>query len=153
MAHPPPQALRAQWIRLTGQTLAACWLVQGLLAAMITHALPIPQRPLVIDRGACSAAQWRDLLRRYSSLHLQDRLGQQRFSPVIQANALGERLTPHPPAPRQLATVALVGVQAGSRLAVLRDRYPSALLLSCSTDPSLSAPAGTPSRAAPGAAR
>jgi hypothetical protein len=131
MAPSPPPALGIRLGRLTGQTLVTCWLAQGLWAAMVSLWLPIPVRPLLIDRSACDGAQWHHLLRRYADLHLQDQLGQQRFSPVIEVSVLGERLTPRLPPPRRLARVALVGVRAGPRLAALRDRYPSALLLAC----------------------
>lgn len=122
--------------RLTLQTLASCWLAQALLAAFLHHWLPIPVRPLVVDRGGCTAARWADLLRHYSALHRQDRLGQQRFSPVIQVSVFGERRTARPPAPDQLGGEPVVGVREEGRLAEVRRRHPSALELSCPTGPS-----------------
>ncbi|MFN9547522.1 MAG: hypothetical protein ACK6AD_10730 [Cyanobacteriota bacterium] len=117
--------------RLTGQTLAACWLAQALLAVLFTQALPIPARPLVLDRGACGAVEWQELVRRYRELLLQQRLGLRRFTPVIETSVFGERVTLDPPRPELLASAVPVGVRQGARLAALRDRYPSALVLSC----------------------
>jgi hypothetical protein len=128
--------LEGELRRLTLQTLAACWLGQALLAALFSQWLPIPVRPLVIDRGGCGGAQWRQLLQRYSRLHLQDRLGRERFSPVVEASVFGERLSARPPDPRQLAAAPLVGVRAASRLTALRSRHPNALVLSCPGDDS-----------------
>lgn len=139
MAPSPPAALEADLRRLTLQTLPVCWLVQASLGALIGFALPIPVRPLLIDRSACGAGQWQALLGRYGALYWQDQLGQQRFSPVIQVSVLGERLSPRLPAPHRLASASPLGVREGVRLAALRERYPSALVLSCQT-PDLTPP-------------
>jgi hypothetical protein len=133
MATSSRAALAADLRRLSLQTLAVCWLTQGLLAALIAQGLPIPVRPLVVDRGACTPGQWRELLRRYGHLHVQDRLGLRRFRPVIQTSVFGERLSPHPPAPEELAAARPVGVREEGRLAALADRYPAALVLSCAS--------------------
>lgn len=131
MAPSPRLALEADLRRLTLQTLAAGWLGQLLLAGLFSLWLPIPVRSLLIDRGACGPSQWQALLRRYADLHRADGLGQQRFSPVIQLSVFGERVTPRPPAPPRLALATPVGVRERARLSALRDRYPSALVLSC----------------------
>jgi hypothetical protein len=145
MAPSSPPALEADLRRLTLQTLAACWLAQVLLAGLFHQWLPIPVRPLLMDRGGCGAAQWRDLLRRYGDLHLQDRLGRERYSPVIETSVFGERFSLRPPDPQRLAAAPTVGVRERSRLAVLRDRYPKALVLSCqSTDPLPTATSSSP---------
>ena len=94
-------------------------------------AMPIPARPLVLDRGACGAVEWQELVRRYRELLLQQRLGLRRFTPVIETSVFGERVTLDPPRPELLASAVPVGVRQGARLAALRDRYPSALVLSC----------------------
>lgn len=133
MASPTRAALDADLRRLTLQTLAGCWLTQGLLAALIAWGLPIPVRPLVVDRGACTPRQWDKLLGRYSQLHLQDQLGVRRFRPVIQTSVFGERVSALAPAPDQLAADFPAGVRDGGRLAALLDRHPTALVLSCSS--------------------
>ncbi len=120
----------ALW-RLTLQTLAACWLTQAALAVVVRVALPIPERPLLIDRGGCAPSQWQNLLQRYSALQLQDQLGQQRFRPVIQASVLGARFSEPMPSRERLAASPPVGVRETGQLAGLRGRYPSALVLSC----------------------
>lgn len=131
MAPSPSPALDVDLSRLTLRTLTTCWLAQALLAAAIGLFLPIPVRPLLIDRGPCGQEEWRALLARYSELHLQDRLGQQRFSPVIQVSVFGERETSRPPAPGRLAENSSVGVREGARLMALQARLPGALVLSC----------------------
>lgn len=135
--HSPSRArLESDLRRLTLQTLAACWLTQAALAAVVRLALPIPERPLLIDRGGCATSQWQELLQRYSALQLQHQLGQQRFHPVIQASVFGERIAERLPSRERLAASPPVGVRELRRLAALRARYPSALVLSCSLDSS-----------------
>lgn len=131
MAPSPTPTLDIDLSRLTLRALTTCWLAQALLAAVIGLLLPIPVRPLLIDRGTCGQNEWRALLARYSELHLQDRLGQQRFSPVIQVSVFGERETLRPPAPGRLAGNSSLGVREGARLRALQARLPGALVLSC----------------------
>lgn len=131
MAQSLPPALDAELRRLTLRTLAAGSLGQLLLAALLHQAFPLPVRPLLIDRGGCGLSQWQALLRRYGDLHQHDLLGQHRYSPVVQVSVFGERLTPSPPAPRFLGATPPVGVRDGRRMAALRARYPSALVLAC----------------------
>lgn len=137
MAPSPTPGQDVDLSRLTLRTLATCWLAQALVAATIGLFLPIPVRPLLIDRGPCGQGEWRALLARYSELHRQDQLGQQRFSPVVQVSVFGERETSRPPAPGRLASSSSVGVREKSRLTALQARLPGALVLSCdSSDPS-----------------
>ena len=135
MAPSSRSLLAADLLRLTLQTLATCWLAQVLLAALISQWLPIPVRPLVVDRGACTETQWQELLHRYRGLALQERLGQRRFSPVIQVSVFGERLSARLPGLDPLAAAPPVGVREEAKLSALRKRYPSALVLSCSNAP------------------
>jgi hypothetical protein len=122
--------------RLTPQTLAACWLTQAALAVVVRVALPIPERPLLIERGACATSQWQDLLQRYSALRLQDQLGRQRFRPVIQASVFGTRISDRMPSRERLEASPPVGAREPRRLRALRERYPSVLVLSCPLDSS-----------------
>jgi hypothetical protein len=135
MAPSSRSLLTADLHRLTLQTLATCWLAQALLAALISQWLPIPVRPLVVDRGACTEARWQELLHRYSGLALQERLGQRRFSPVIQVSVFGEQFSARLPGLDAFSAVPPVGVREEARLSALRERYPSALVLSCSNAP------------------
>jgi len=136
MVSPSRARLDSELWRLTLQTLAACWLTQAALAVVVRVALPIPERPLLIDRGACAPSQWQELLQRYSALQLQDQLGQQRFRPVIQASVLSARVSNPMPSREQVAASPPVGVRETRQLAALRDSYRSALVLSCPLDSS-----------------
>jgi hypothetical protein len=131
MVPPSHSVLEADLRRLTLQTLAGCWLLQALLAVVCHHWLPIPVRPLVIDRGDCGDAAWRALLERYGELHLRHQLGWERFSPVIETSVFGVRLSGRPPDPQELAAIPPVGVRATARLGALRARHPDAVVLSC----------------------
>ncbi|MEB3156499.1 MAG: hypothetical protein VKO26_03575 [Cyanobacteriota bacterium] len=90
----------------------------------------------MIERGACAASQWRDLLHRYSALQRQDQLGRQRFRPVIQASVFRTRVSDRMPSRERLAASPPVGVREPRQLTALRERYPSAPVLSCPLDSS-----------------
>ncbi|MFN7677329.1 MAG: hypothetical protein ACK5QW_01880 [Cyanobacteriota bacterium] len=131
MVPPSRSVLEADLRRLSLQTLAGCWLLQALLAVVCHQWLPIPVRPLVIDRGGCGDAAWRELLERYGDLHRRHHLGWERFSPVIETSVFGVRLSTGPPDPQRLAAIPPVGVPALARLGALRARHPNAVVLSC----------------------
>lgn len=121
------QALSPQSTRL----LLSCWLSQLLLAAVVGLLAPIPARPLLIERRHCSDQQSIAMLRRYEVLVWRDRLGIERFRPVIQFSVFGERRSDELPPAASLALSSAAGIGDSPEQASLRDRYPTALVLSC----------------------
>ena len=93
----------------TVRALATGWIGYLILGGALMTLSPIEERPLLIERNACSRPQWNELIHQYQVLHQQDRLGQQRFRPVIQYNILGEIVSNHPPSPQELNTSATLG--------------------------------------------
>ena len=50
--------------------LVLAWLAQLLLGVAMARLQPIPERPLVIERSACSTAQWQRLLEKIGRAHV-----------------------------------------------------------------------------------
>lgn len=115
----------------TVRALAAGWIGYLILGGALMILSPIEERPLLIERNACSRPQWNELIHQYQVLHQQDHLGQQRFRPVIQYNILGEIVSNHPPSPQELNTSATVGERHAEQIHDLKRRYPTELWLSC----------------------
>jgi len=133
MAPPSRFALAAlpQERRITASAVAAAWLGQLALGLVLAQLVPVPQRPLLLDRHACDAAGWRALVERYRGLHWQHLLQQQRFGPVLESSVFGLRLHPQPPSPDSLVALAVLGEGEAAGAAALRRRYPAALVLAC----------------------
>lgn len=115
--------------------LLSCWLSQLLLAAVMGLLAPIPVRPLLIERRFCSEQQWAGMLQRYQLLVWRDRLGIERLQPVIQYSVFGERRDNALPPASTLALASAVGNGDPQEASSLRDRYPTALVLSCLPQP------------------
>jgi hypothetical protein len=111
--------------------LAVAWLAQLLLAGVLTLLDPIPRQPLLVERRACEAGPWAALGERYRRLHRQHLLRQRQFSPVVEVSVFGEVTSAEPPPPEQLTRAAAVGELDRARLADLRHRFPTALVLRC----------------------
>ena len=118
-----------------GPILAATWLTQLSLAAVLQVVDPLPQRPLLIERRSCAPGQWAELVERYRDLHREHQWRQQRLAPVILYGVFGERTLGAPPTPQQLQALAGEGVPQDQRSTDLRRRYPGALLLRCGGPP------------------
>lgn len=115
--------------------LLCCWVSQLGLAAVVGLVAPIPVRPLLIERRYCSEQQATEMLRRYEQLAWRDRLGMERFRPVVQYSVFGERRSDELPSEASLALTSAVGAGDSHEQASLRDRYPTALVLSCQASP------------------
>ena len=113
------------------KVLGACWIGQLALATLLSQLAPIPVRPLLVDRSFCSEGQGKQLVDRYHDLLIKDQLGQQRLSPVIEANVFGVRENSRAPSLQQFSSLATVGEGDGQQMASLRRQYPKALVLSC----------------------
>ncbi|MEB3360647.1 MAG: hypothetical protein VKI42_00810 [Synechococcaceae cyanobacterium] len=111
--------------------LLSCWASQLLLAAVVGLVAPIPVRPLLIERRHCSEQQTAAMLHHYERLVWRDRLGMERFRPVVQYSVLGERRSDQLPPAASLALSSAVGSGDSEEQSSLRDRYPTALVLSC----------------------
>ena len=111
--------------------LLSGWAIQLLLAAVVGLVAPIPVRPLLIERRHCSEPQTAAMLRRYERLVWRERLGMERFRPVVQYSVLGERRSDELPPAASLALTSAVGSSDSEAQSSLRDRYPTALVLSC----------------------
>lgn len=116
---------------LSGRLLLWGWCSQLLLAAVVALVAPIPQRPLLIERRYCSQQEWSAMLQRYQDLVRRDRLGIEHFRPVIQYGVLAEQRSEGLPPAATLALDSAVGGGDAPRGASLRDRYPTAMVLSC----------------------
>ncbi|MFN6134110.1 MAG: hypothetical protein ACK46L_14610 [Synechococcaceae cyanobacterium] len=121
------QLLSLQSTRL----LLSCWVSQLLLAAVVGLVAPIPVRPLLIERRHCSEQQAAAMLQRYEQLVWRNRLGMERFRPVVQYSVFGERRSNELPSASSLALTSAVGSGDNEEQSSLRDRYPTALVLSC----------------------
>jgi len=115
----------------TVRALATGWIGHLILCVVLMLLAPIKERPLLIERNACSKAQWDELISQYQSLYQQNRFGQQHFRPVIQYSVMGEILSNHPPNPQELNTSATIGERDEEQIQHLKRRYPTALWLSC----------------------
>lgn len=111
--------------------IALAWLAQLLLGVLMAQLLPIPVRPLVIERSSCSEAQWQQLVEHYRDLRGQHQLGQRRWQPVVIFSVLAEERHPSPPDPAALLRVVGVGDRDPRQAQQLRQRYPAALWLGC----------------------
>ncbi|MFM9105017.1 MAG: hypothetical protein ACKOPS_28350, partial [Cyanobium sp.] len=121
------QLLSLQSTRL----LLSCWVSQLLLAVVVGLVTPIPVRPLLIEKRYCSEQQAAAMLRRYEQLVWRDRLGMERFRPVVHYSVFGERRSDELPSAASLALTSAVGGADDKQYSSLRHRYPSALVLSC----------------------
>lgn len=71
------------------------------------------------------------MLQRYQALVRRDRLGIERFHPVIQVGTLAEQRSEGLPPASALALDSAVGGGNDPRVLSLQKRYPTALVLSC----------------------
>jgi len=78
-----------------------------------------------------SQQQWVAMLQRDQELVRRDRLGIERYRPVIQYGVLAEQRSEGLPPAATLALDSAVGGGNAPRGASLRDRYPTAMVLSC----------------------
>jgi hypothetical protein len=120
---------------LASRLLLAGWFSQLLLAGVITLVAPIPVRPLVIERRFCSDSQQRAMLERYRALELHDRLGIERFRPVIIYSVFGKQQSDGLPNASTLSLASMAGDGNRQEAAVLQDDHPTALVLRCQQEP------------------
>ena len=120
---------------LASRLLIGGWLSQLLLAGVIALVAPIPVRPLVIEKRFCSESQRNAMLDRYRALVLRDRLGIERFRPVILYSVFGKQQSDGLPAASALGLASTAG--DGNRLEEmqLQDNHPTALVLRCQQTP------------------
>ena len=120
---------------LATRLLLGGWLCQLLLSAVIALVAPIPVRPLVMERRVCSDSQLNAMVDRYRALVLRDRLGIERFRPVILYSVFGKQQSDGLPTVSALALASTAG--EGNRLeqAQLEDLHPNALVLRCLQGP------------------
>ena len=120
---------------LASRLLIGSWLSQWLLAGVIALVAPIPVRPLVIEKRFCSESQRNAMLDRYRTLVLHDRLGIERFRPVILYSVFGKQQSDGLPAASALGLASTAG--DGNRLEEmqLQDNHPTALVLRCQQTP------------------
>lgn len=116
---------------LASRLLIGGWLSQLLLAGGITVLAPIPVHPLVIERRFCSESQQNALLNRYRQLLLRDRLGIERFRPVILYSVFGKQHHEALPDASALGLDSMAGDGNRQQGAQLRDNHPTALVLRC----------------------
>jgi hypothetical protein len=120
---------------LASQLLIGGWLSQLLLAGVIAMVSPIPVRPLVIERRFCSESQRNAMLDRYRGLALRDRLGIERFRPVILYSVFGKQHSDGLPAASALGLASTAGDGNHQEAVQLQDRHPTALVLRCQQVP------------------
>ena len=120
---------------LASRLLIGGWLGQLLLAGGIALVAPIPVRPLVIERRFCSESQQEALLHRYRQLALRDRLGIERFQPVILYSVFGKQQSDGLPAASALGLASSAGDGNWQQAAQLQDNHPTALVLRCQEAP------------------
>lgn len=120
---------------LASRLLLGGWFSQLLLAGMITLVAPIPVRPLVIERRFCSESQQRSMLERYRVLQLRDRLGIERFRPVIVYSVFGKQQSDGLPNASTLSLASMAGDGNHREAVVLQDDHPTALVLRCQQEP------------------
>jgi len=116
---------------LASRLLIGSWLSQLLLAGLITLVAPIPVRPLVIERRFCSESQQSAMLARYRMLVLRDRLGIERFRPVILYSVFGKQQSDGLPAASALGLASTAGDGNRQEAVRLQDNHPTALVLRC----------------------
>ena len=120
---------------LASRLLLGSWLSQLLLAGLIALVAPIPVRPLVIERRFCSESQRNAMLARYQTLVLRDRLGIERFRPVILYSVFGKQQSDGLPAASSLDLDSTAGDGNRQEAAQLQDNHPMALVLRCQQAP------------------
>ena len=120
---------------LASRLLIGGWLSQLLLAGGIALVAPIPVRPLVIERRFCSESQQEALLAHYRQLVLRDRLGIDRFRPVILYSVFGKQQSDRLPAASALGLASTAGDGNRQAAALLQDNHPTALVLRCQQAP------------------
>jgi hypothetical protein len=120
---------------LASRLLIGGWLSQLLLAGGIALVAPIPVRPLVIERRFCSESQQEALLAHYRQLALRDRLGIERFRPVILYSVFGKQQSDRLPAASALGLASTAGDGNRQAAALLQDNHPTALVLRCQQAP------------------
>jgi hypothetical protein len=120
---------------LASRLLIGGWLSQLLLAGGIALVAPIPVRPLVIERRFCSESQQEALLAHYRQLVLRDRLGIERFRPVILYSVFGKQQSDRLPAASALGLASTAGDGNRQAAALLQDNHPTALVLRCQQAP------------------
>ena len=120
---------------LASRLLIGGWLSQLLLAGLITLVAPIPVRPLVIERRFCSESQQSAMLARYRMLVLRDRLGIERFRPVILYSVFGKHQSDGLPAASALGLTSTAGDGNRQEAVRLQDNHPTALVLRCQQEP------------------
>ncbi|MFN7899525.1 MAG: hypothetical protein ACK5N0_07650 [Synechococcaceae cyanobacterium] len=120
---------------LASRLLLGGWFSQLLLAGMIAVVAPIPERPLVIERRFCSDSQQKAMLERYRALVLRDRLGIERFRPVIIYSVFGQKQSDGLPDASALSLESMAGDGNRQEAAVLQDHHPTALVLRCQQEP------------------
>ena len=120
---------------LASRLLIGGWLSQLLLAGGIALVAPIPVRPLVIERRFCSERQQEALLAHYRQLVLRDRLGIERFRPVILYSVFGKQQSDRLPAASALGLASTAGDGNRQTAALLEDNHPTALVLRCQQAP------------------
>jgi hypothetical protein len=116
---------------LASRLLIGGWLGQWLLTGGIALVAPIPVRPLVIERRFCSESQQEAMLDRYRQLELRDRLGIERFRPVIFYSVFGRQHHDAMPAASALNLASTAGDGNRQEAAQLQDNHPTALVLRC----------------------
>jgi hypothetical protein len=120
---------------LASRLLIGSWLSQLLLTGLITLVAPIPVRPLVIERRFCSESQQSAMLARYRMLVLRDRLGIERFRPVILYSVFGKHQSDGLPAASALGLTSTAGDGNRQEAVRLQDNHPTALVLRCQQEP------------------
>jgi hypothetical protein len=120
---------------LASRLLIGSWLSQLLLAGLIALVAPIPVRPLVIERRFCSESQRNAMLARYRMLMLRDRLGIERFRPVILYSVFGKQQSDGLPAASALGLTSTAGDGNRQEEMQLQDNHPTALVLRCQQAP------------------
>jgi hypothetical protein len=116
---------------LASRLLIGGWLSQLLLAGVIAIAAPVPVRPLVMERRHCSESQQNALLARYQALVWRDRLGIERFRPVILYSVFGRQQSDGLPAASALGLTSAAGDGNRQEAAQVQDDHPTALVLRC----------------------
>jgi hypothetical protein len=120
---------------LASRLLIGSWLSQLLLAGLITLVAPIPVRPLVIERRFCSESQQSAMLARYRMLVLRDRLGIERFRPVILYSVFGKQQSDGLPTASGVGLASTAGDGSRQEAVRLQDNHPTALVLRCQQEP------------------
>ena len=120
---------------LASRLLIGSWLSQLLLAGLIALVAPTQVRPLVIEKRFCSESQRNAMLARYQTLVLRDRLGIERFRPVILYSVFGKQQSDGLPAASSLDLDSTAGDGNRQEAAQLQDNHPMALVLRCQQAP------------------